>query len=91
VARLPFHTLKIDRSFVSGIDEDARQRTITEALILVSRGWMFRLSPKSSNSRNRRSGHGYGPQCRPGFFLCPLHGGRLGAMSGLMTWPQNCD
>lgn len=33
LAHLPFDTLKIDRSFVSAIERDARQRSIIEALI----------------------------------------------------------
>ncbi|MEX0729761.1 MAG: EAL domain-containing protein [Aquisalimonadaceae bacterium] len=36
LAQLPFHTLKIDRSFVSAIGTDGRQRAITESLIRMS-------------------------------------------------------
>jgi diguanylate cyclase (GGDEF)-like protein len=43
LARLPFHTLKIDRSFVSAIDHDARQRAITEALVMMSWGLDLRV------------------------------------------------
>jgi diguanylate cyclase (GGDEF)-like protein/PAS domain S-box-containing protein len=37
LAELPFHILKIDRSFISTIGKDARRRAITESLILMSR------------------------------------------------------
>ncbi|WP_083908753.1 putative bifunctional diguanylate cyclase/phosphodiesterase [Thioalkalivibrio thiocyanodenitrificans] len=38
LAELPFHILKIDRSFSSTIGQDARRRAIIESLILMSRG-----------------------------------------------------
>jgi diguanylate cyclase (GGDEF)-like protein/PAS domain S-box-containing protein len=38
LAELPFHILKIDRSFSATIGQDARRRAITESLILMSRG-----------------------------------------------------
>ncbi|OOG23679.1 hypothetical protein B1C78_10345 [Thioalkalivibrio denitrificans] len=69
LARLPFHTLKIDRSFISAIEQDVRQRAITEALILMSRGLDLRVVAEGVETEDQaRRLMGMGCHSAQGFF-----------------------
>ena len=40
--RFPIDTLKIDRSFVAGLGDDADDREIVTAIIALARNWAWR-------------------------------------------------
>jgi EAL domain-containing protein (putative c-di-GMP-specific phosphodiesterase class I) len=54
IRRFGVRRIKIDRSFVIGIDEDAEQQAMVGGIVSLGAAWGWRRSRKASKHRNRR-------------------------------------
>lgn len=77
---LPVHRLKLDRSFISGIDQDPANQTIFRSLLVLAEGFGFRVTAEgvetpaeeaylAGTSCQEVQGFLYGPPCPADDFL----------------------